>query len=756
MPIHSYSPSHTEIPVLDRLTTGETRHRLLDTLTEAVRAEVGRESHQHQLLIGPRGSGKTHSLTLVAHRLSTDLELQSQVLPIVLAEEEVASHPADLMRRVLEKLADGLDAAVGLAGREAARRECGHALVALRSEEDDERALEIAVGALEAASAALGRLLVAILENLDSLLYAGPSLSRGSAIEDQWGLRRVLLETRGLLVLGAAPTLFGEVTDPEAPFYDFFRLHHLDELPPEEMLALIRSRLSLELEGENLDPARRARLQTLAEHFEERTPKLRGLLVLTGGLPRFAHLIFDLLAETDLSSVAGTLSRFLDEQTPYFQSRLDPRVVPKAELEVLDAIASAEGPLTPKEIAARLRARATNAVATYLKRLRERGLVKPSSTLRKTIRYDLTEPLFRVWRRFRRSRAERDQVVLLAEVVAAMFDRPELEADWQDLIQTAAAGLRRNVVEAALGLQGWRPPRPELTPTPEELPGPIQKIIDRAEKEYSTGSLPRAFELYEEAVERVRHDCPATSLTWPLNRFSLLALSAGNFETAMQVADEAEVLATQQADDLGRAAAILNRGMILLSLRDNSEAFKAFQLAESVFYKVGFDFGVGVCAAGYGLLNLVEKNWEEGLDQLLTAHRITRELAVRYNLDFAVIIWNTLAQLVTLVDSDRFRRLLRRIQPLLSQIGTEEIARQQVVQFAVDLLTSQGPEFLLDILSILEAGLPASASSLLRPLRLTAEVQIGASPSELPEEPEEMRRAVSQVLSLLPNAVPKK
>ena len=104
------------------------------------------------------------------------------------------------------------------------------------------------------------------------------------------------------------PPSFGEVTDPEAPFYDFFRLHHLNELPPEEMVALIKSRLDLELENETLDPARRTRLQALADHYEDRIPKLRGLLVLTGGLPRFAHLIFDLLAETDLSSVAGTLS----------------------------------------------------------------------------------------------------------------------------------------------------------------------------------------------------------------------------------------------------------------------------------------------------------------------------------------------------------------------------------------------------------------------------------------------------------------
>ena len=153
----------------------------------------------------------------MAHRLRTDPELEPQVLPVVLAEEEVASHPADLMKTVLEKLAADLEAGSGLAGREAARRECGHALAALRSEGNPERALEIAVGALEAAAAALGRLLVAIIENLDTLLYAGPSLSRGTEIEGQWALRRVLLETRGLLVLGAAPTLFWRGDGPGSP-----------------------------------------------------------------------------------------------------------------------------------------------------------------------------------------------------------------------------------------------------------------------------------------------------------------------------------------------------------------------------------------------------------------------------------------------------------------------------------------------------------------------------------------------------------
>lgn len=755
MPIHSYSPSHTEIPDLDRLTTGAARRRLLGTLTEAVHAEVGRESHQHQLLIGPRGSGKTHTLTLVAHRLRTDPELQSQVLPLVLAEEEVASHPADLMRKVLEKLAATLDADPDLVGRVAARRECGYALTVLRSEGDDERALEIAVGALEVAAAALGRLLVAVIENLDTLLYAGPSLSRGTEIEGQWGLRRVLLETRGLLVLGAAPTLFGEVTDPEAPFYDFFRLHHLDELPPQEMMALIRSRLDLELKNKTLDPMIKKRLQALAGHYEERMPKLRGLLVLTGGLPRFAHLIFDLLAETDLASVAGTLSRFLDEQTPYFQSRLDPRIIPKAELEVLDAIASADGPLTPKEVTARLRARAPNAVGTFLKRLRERGLVKPTGPSRRDVRYDLTEPLFRVWRRFRRSQAEQDQVVLLAEFVAAMFDRSELEADWEGLERIEADGLRRNVVETALRQQGWRPAEEAevLAAEHEDDLGRANASFDRGEVLDRRGDQIQALEAFKIADSLYQQAGDDRGRANAIYRRGDILFRFGDNTQALEAFQIAEALYQKAGDGRGHANAICNRGEILVRLGDNVQALEAFQIAESLYQKAGDDLGRGNSLFGYGRLIWAAGRLEEGLDSLVTAHRLAKKAGHLLNADlFASTAWNRLADVASQIDMqiepDRFRRLLRLTEPLLQATEADESARSQVVRFARSLLTNQGPEFLLDMLPSLGAGLPSSRSTLLRPLGLAAEVQLNRKPRELPEESEEMRRAVQEVLDL--------
>jgi tetratricopeptide (TPR) repeat protein len=818
MPLLSYSPSHTEIPVLERLTTGAARHRLIETLVEAVRAEVGREAHQHQLLIGSRGSGKTHALTLVGNRLRTDPELQSCVLPIVLAEEEVASHPADLMRKVLEKLAATLEAQQGLTGRDAALRESRATLAALRSERDDEQALGMAVGTLEAASSSLGRLLVLVIENLDMLFYAGQSLSRRTAVEGQWGLRRALLEARGLLVLGAAPSLFGEVTNPNAPFYDFFRLHHLSELSPEEMLSLIRSRLELERENEALDITRKKRLQALDENFDARTPKLRGLLVLTGGLPRFAHLIFDLLAETDISSVAATISRFLDEQTPYFQSRLDPRLIPEAELEILDTLASAPGPLTPKEIAGELRGKAPNAVAMFLKRLRERGLVRQVGPSRKDTRYDLTEPLFRVWRRFRLGRTEREQVVILAQFVAAMFERKELETEWQGLAEITTGELRRSVVESALRLKGWDPPekaRPHA-------------LVQEAEHEYMTGSLLKASEIYDQTVAIAREESPKKKgLIFLLNRSAHIKLLIGAPSKAMQLSTEAEQLATDLDDDLGRAHAIRNRGQVLFRLGDNQQALQAFhnadelyekmgddcgranairnrgevlvvlgdnqqalkafhsaeelyrkvdddlgranairnrgevlfrlgdsqqavnafRSAEELYRKVNDDLGLGGFHFENGRLAWAQEDWSKWLDHLLTAHQLALRLGHRFNTELAAEeVWKGLSKLAARVEPESFRRLLRSIQPLLRTAATEEAARDGLVRFALTLLAGPGPGFLLDVLPVLEGELPETQATILRPVRLAAEIQSGRRLKELAEEPEEMRRAVNEVL----------
>ncbi len=426
----SYSPSRCDPVLLRRLTVGESRKSLIETLVEVVRAELGAGVHQHQLLIGPRGSGKTHVLTLVADRLESDLELGQRVLTVPLAEEEVVGHPADLVIKILERLEGQLADRNAMEGRSRALAECRDALHRLRSESEDDQALALAAGSLEEIAATLDRLVVPLVENLDSILFAG--YAKKQAVQTHWALRKILTESRGLMILASAPSLFGDVTDEGAPFYGFFRTHALSELPPAERVALIRRRAEVELRDGRPGDAVERRLQTLLANFDRRSARLQGLLGQTGGLPRFVHLLFDLLVESDQESTASMLEAFLDKQTPYFQSRLDPRIVPQAQLEILETLATADGPLLLGEITSRVRGAIPGNVSNYLKRLRQTGLVRQQRGRRQKVRYDLTEPLFRVWRRFRLGRSERQRIVTLAKFLQAVYEPVELQAERDD------------------------------------------------------------------------------------------------------------------------------------------------------------------------------------------------------------------------------------------------------------------------------------------------------------------------------------
>ncbi len=414
---------------------------------ESVRAEIGSGVHQHQLIVGPRGSGKTHVLTLAADRLESAAELGQQVLALPLAEEEVVGHPADLFIKILERLEGRLADRDAVEGRVRALAECRGVLDRLRLERDDDQALALAAGSLEEIARILDFLLVPLVENLDSILFAG--YARKQAVRTHWALRKILTESKGLMLLASAPSFFGDVTDEGAPFYGFFRTHKLEELSSEETLDLIRRRIEVELRGGRTDGATERRLRSLLANFDRRSAGLRGLLVVTGGLPRFAHLLFDLLVETDVESSVGMLERFLDTQTPYFQSRLDPRIVPQAELEILETLATADGPLLLAEITSAVRGAVPGNVSNYLKRLRQRGLVRQRGR-RQEVRYDLTEPLFRVWRRFRLGRSERQRIESLAELIAAVFLPSELAAERRDLERLPRDSWRRQAVDQAL------------------------------------------------------------------------------------------------------------------------------------------------------------------------------------------------------------------------------------------------------------------------------------------------------------------
>jgi hypothetical protein len=151
-----------------------------------------------------------------------------------------------------------------------------------------------------------------------------------------------------------------------------------------------------------------------------------------------------------------------------------------------------------------------------------------------------------------------------------------------------------------------------------------------------------------------------------------------------------------------------------------------------------------------GGLEWNQGKWEEGLSHFLSAFRVAERLKAPYNADWtAKAVWTRLSELGPQAEPARFHRLLRQAKPLLSDAKSQELGRGPVVHFALELFLTLDPKPFLDVLPVLAEGLSENLSNLLRPLWLAAEIRTSRKPQELPEESEEMRRAVQEVLGQL-------
>jgi hypothetical protein len=139
---------------------------------------------------------------------------------------------------------------------------------------------EAAAEAFQARLAATGRRPVLLVDNLDFVLDALPDSER-------WMLRWYLQALDGPVLYGAAVCTPRQCGDRDEAFYEFFRLHVLESLSAQELLACLH-RLA-EIQGEAGKPV----LSVLSREPQ----RVRVLHTLSGGNPRILSFISERLIE---------------------------------------------------------------------------------------------------------------------------------------------------------------------------------------------------------------------------------------------------------------------------------------------------------------------------------------------------------------------------------------------------------------------------------------------------------------------------
>ncbi|HWO24750.1 MAG TPA: AAA family ATPase [Kofleriaceae bacterium] len=394
-----YSPGNLAPDVLERLFIG--RSGLLDELIAKVSRSVLSKDKQHILLVGPRGSGKTHATALLHRRLKTDpklAEARARAIIAYLNEEEwgVASF-LDFILVILRSIQSEHG--------EVAR---GIALVEETFERDPDKARDLAEDTLR--QVVKNKTLVLLCENLNDLFQA-----IGAEGQQRW--RSLVQEQRSWCIVATAPSLFLQVSRQTEPFYGFFTIRSLEKLSLDDAIELLRCKA--ELEG-------RSELAAAIDTATGRA-RVRAIHHIVGGNHRAYIVLSEFLTRESLGELVSPFMNMVDDLTPYYQERTRNSTSP-LQRKLVDYLCRQRRPATVRDIA-----RATlvqqQSAAKQLGELAKFGIVQKTSRGRESF-YEISEPLMRLCIEVKDKRTE--YISVLVDLLRHWFSARELESRHQD------------------------------------------------------------------------------------------------------------------------------------------------------------------------------------------------------------------------------------------------------------------------------------------------------------------------------------
>ena len=360
-----------------------------ELLVEVLRESTGR-SNPHQIVIGPRGSGKTSLLLRVVAEVGRDAALASRFFPVVFAEEsyEVAT-AGEFWLECLTNLA-----------AQATRREDApdlHRTVdELRAIRDDQALSDRCLGALLDFADREDKRLVLVVENVNMLFGDMADPDAG------WRLRKILQTEPRVIVFASATSRFDEIDQPDRALYDLFRVRTLRPLDTNQCAVL---------------------WETVSGH-RPALETVRSLEILTGGSPRLISIVARFSAGLSFRDLMTHLYDLIDDHTEYFKGHLES--LPAQERRVYLALAALWKPATTREIADHARLE-TSTCSAQLARLGEHGVVRVAGGSARRKQYYLTERLYNIYYLLRRRRGPDRLVEALIHFMESYYSPPELK-----------------------------------------------------------------------------------------------------------------------------------------------------------------------------------------------------------------------------------------------------------------------------------------------------------------------------------------
>jgi tetratricopeptide (TPR) repeat protein len=356
--LSNFTPSLMSPETLERIFVQ--REDIAQDLVDRIILSATTPAKHHSLLIGARGMGKTHLVSLVYYRLQQHQELKDKLIVAWLREEEWGVDSwLDLVVRIFRSLEETKVDTKGLLAQ----------LQQVSISDAETLATQLLTDLIG------DKTLLLIIENLDELFA-------GLGEKGQQKFRSFLQERQCCMILATTPALFAGVQDRSEPFFGFFNPIPLSPLNWEEATVMLQK--IAELDGQ----------ADLANFL--RTPagkaRVRAVHHLAGGNPRVYTLFAQFITRESLDELVQAFMKMLDDLTPYYQSRM--KELSNQQRKIIEFLVDRREAVMVKEIATQCFIE-QRVVSGQLLQLRNKGYVVARANGRESF-YELTEVLMRL------------------------------------------------------------------------------------------------------------------------------------------------------------------------------------------------------------------------------------------------------------------------------------------------------------------------------------------------------------------------
>ena len=353
-----------ETEKLERMLIG--RKKTADWLEQQVLQYVNTGVAIQALIIGPRGSGKTHLLKVLYSRIVDDPDVQEKLAIAYMSEDEYGIDTyLDLLVRMFK-------AFIRLEKDENKKNQLKESIEQLKATQPDYRVPTAEQLLLDYFD---GRNLLVLIENLNDIF-------KGIGEKGQSKWRDFIMKYDNTCIIATSQAIFSDVNQRNKPFFNFFNVTYLKKLTFGKAQQLLLTLAEMEKQD------------GLVEHLNTDRGKgnLRAIYELTEGNHRLLITFYDFLKAEYKSELSKAFLQTLDKLKPYYESFL--KILSHQQQKIIQYLALERIPKTGVDIASNCFIKPTT-ISKQMSELQRLGYISAMKEGRLAY-YEITEPLLRM------------------------------------------------------------------------------------------------------------------------------------------------------------------------------------------------------------------------------------------------------------------------------------------------------------------------------------------------------------------------